>query len=98
MKGPECLSGRWHIYSQPIKIVLRGIFFRFLFQTACVASVSSGREANSFSGRAIIGRAQKKLEGGGEERRRKRLPSNPSILKTPVRPRTRFLIGAAWSF
>ena len=37
---------------------------------ACVASVSSGREANSFCGRARIGRAQKKKKkkkkfGGG---------------------------------
>ena len=39
---------------------------------ACVASVSSGREANSFSGRVRIGRGQKKiLVGEGEERRRK---------------------------
>ena len=36
---------------------------------ACVASVSSGQEANPFSsGRARIGLAQKKLEGGGEEK------------------------------
>ena len=52
---------------------------------ACVASVSSGQEANSFCGLARIGRAQKKkktLEGVGEKRRRKRLPTNPSILKT----------------
>ena len=42
--------------------------------------------------------AKKKLEGGREERRRKRLRTNPSILKTPVRPRRGSLIGAARIF
>ena len=40
---------------------------------------------------------KKKKVVGGEERRRKRLRTNPSILKTPVRPRTGSLIGVSFS-
>jgi len=53
----------------------------FLWQIACIASVSARvrRERN---------------EGGGGRKRRKRLPANPTILKNCVRPRTQLLIGA----
>ena len=62
---------------------------------ACVAIVSSGREASLFFWpHENRGECKKKLEGGGEERKRKRLRTNPSILKTPVRPRTGYLIGS----
>ena len=66
---------------------------------ACVASVSSGRETNSFSWpRENRASAKKKKNwwgggGGGEERGRKRLRTNPLIMKTPVSPRTGSLIA-----
>ena len=43
----------------------------------------------------MLGQEQKKMnDGGGEGERRKRLPTNPTILKNCVRPRTQLLIGA----
>ena len=67
---------------------------------ACVASVSSERKAIfRFSVRARIrASAKKEKEGGGEERGRKRLGTDPAILKLSFTHERRFLIGAVRIF
>ena len=64
---------------------------------ACVASVSSGRETNSFSWpRENRASAKKKIGGGGGERggeEKETLADKPLIMKTPVSPRTGSLIA-----
>ena len=65
---------------------------------ACVASVSvwfRSKERPRFWPREKWNKSQKMKVGGGGGERRKRLQTNPSILKTCVRQRTQHLIGSA---
>ena len=66
---------------------------------ACVASVSEQRKTEErdsrFWPREKWNESQKMKVGGGGGEGRKRLQTNPSILKTCVRQRTQRLIGSA---
>ena len=70
---------------------------------ACVASVSFWFRSKERPRNGILGfgrarnetRAKKMKVGGGGREGRKRLQTNPSILKTCVRQRTQRLIGSA---
>lgn len=59
-----------------------------LFFITCVASVSVRVHQES------LNENKKRIEGGGGEKRRKRLPANPTIKENCVRPQRQLLIRA----
>lgn len=59
-----------------------------LFFITCVGSVSERVHQESWNEK------KKRIEGGGGEKRRKRLPANPTIKEKCVRPQRQLLIRA----
>ena len=87
----------------PLDTIIPHTLGNLKLELACVASVSVWFRSKERPRNGILGfgrarnetRAKKMKVGGGGREGRKRLQTNPSILKTCVRQRTQRLIGSA---